>query len=120
MLLASCAGGAPDLLLDQREIDMSPVINGEIRTIEISLYDLEERDVVIEAVPTSRGCTQTTISPTTITPGESALLVMQYDSGAHESDENEPVVRQIFIASNDGDEPKMEFRFTADLIARDL
>ena len=45
---------------------------------------------------------------------------MQYDSGAHESDENEPVVRQIFIASNDGDEPKMEFRFTADLIARDL
>lgn len=120
MLLASCAGGAPDLLLDQREIDMSPVINGEIRTIEIPLHNFGEKDLVIGAVTTSCACTQATITPTTITPGESALLVMQYDSGAHESDENEPVVRQIFIASNDGDEPKMEFRFTADLIARDL
>ena len=96
------------------------MINGGPRTIEITLYDLEVRDVVIEAVPTSRGCTQITISPTTITPGESALLVMQYDPGAHKSDENEPVIRQIFIASNDGDEPEMEFRFTADLIAREL
>lgn len=99
---------------------MSPVINGEIRTIEIPLHNFGEKDLVIGAVTTSCACTQATITPTTITPGESALLVVEFDSGAHGPEGNGPVVRQIFIASNDWDEPKMEFRFTADLIARDL
>jgi len=119
MLLASCARGAPDLVLDQKEIDLGPVINGELRTIEIPLHNIGEKDLVIEAVTTSCGCTTATVTPTTITPGESALLVVQFDSGAHGPEENGPVVRQVFIASNDGDEPEIEFRFIADIIARD-
>ena len=119
MLLAACALGAPDLALDQQEIDLGPVVNGEVRTFEVTLHNLGEKDLVIESVSTSCGCTQATITPSTIAPGESGLLLVQFDSGAHGPEENGPVMRQVFIASNDGDEPESEFRFTADIIKRE-
>jgi hypothetical protein len=118
-LLASCAGGTPDLVLDQEEIDIGQVINGEIRTIEMPLRNIGERDLVIEGVSTSCGCTQAKVEPSTIPPGESGVLVVEYDSGAHGPEANGPVLRQIFIASNDTDQPEVEFRFTAEVIAKD-
>jgi hypothetical protein len=105
-LLASCAGGTPDLVLDQEEIDIGQVINGEIRTIEMPLRNIGER-------------TQAKVEPSTIPPGESGVLVVEYDSGAHGPEANGPVLRQIFIASNDTDQPEVEFRFTAEVIAKD-
>lgn len=118
-LLASCAGGGPDLVLAQTEVDLGPVVNGEVRTIEIPLQNLGEKDLIIEAVSTSCGCTQATITPATIAPGESAVLEVQFDSGAHGPEENGPVMRQVFIASNDANEPEIEFRITADILRQD-
>jgi hypothetical protein len=119
ILLTACTGGSPNLILDMETIELGKVINGEIRTMEISLRNDGSTDLVIEGVSTSCGCTSAEISPSTISPGESALLTVSYDSGAHGPDENGPVMRQIFIASNDPDQAEIEFRFTADVISND-
>lgn len=118
-LLSACSGGSPNLTLDQQTIDLGQVVNGEVRTIEIPLRNDGTSDLVIEAVTTSCGCTTAEVSPTTIPPGESGLLIINFDSGAHGPEANGPVMRQVFIASNDSDEPEIEFQFTADVVPND-
>ncbi|NIM92778.1 MAG: DUF1573 domain-containing protein [Anaerolineales bacterium] len=119
ILLAACAGGSPDLFLDQQMIDLGEVVNGEIRTIEVSLWNEGTSDLVIEAVTTSCGCTKAEVSPTTISPGESGELIIEFDSGAHGPEANGPIMRQVFVFSNDRDEPQTEFQFTAEVVAKD-
>ncbi|GMR11285.1 MAG: hypothetical protein BMS9Abin28_2113 [Anaerolineae bacterium] len=117
VLLAACGGGAPDIELSQTETDLGVITNGEIRTIDVSVQNLGDGDLVIEAVTTSCGCTSAAITPEVIPPGGIGTLAVRYDSGAHGPDEVGSVMRQVFIASNDPSQPEVEFRFTAELIS---
>ncbi len=117
VLLAACGAGAPDIELAEPQTDLGVVTNGEIPTIEIAVRNLGKGDLVIEAVTTSCGCTTASITPEVIPPGATGTLSIRYDSGAHGPDEVGPVMRQIFIASNDPDEAELEFRFTAEVVA---
>jgi hypothetical protein len=116
-LLAACSSGTAELVLEQTSYDLGEVINGEVRTIEVILRNAGSSALVIESVTTSCGCTSAEVSPTTIPPGESGLLLVEFDSGAHGPESNGPVMRQVFISSNDSDEPELEFRFSADVKA---
>lgn len=113
LALAACGSAAPELALDQAELDLGQVVNGEIRSFEVAVRNLGNGPLVIEAVSTSCGCTSASIDPSTIQPGESGMLQVRFDSGAHGPEANGPVMRQVFIASNDPDQPETEFRFEA-------
>ena len=115
-LLAACARGEPDILLDEQQLDLGPVQNGEVREFEVVVANQGSSDLVIEAVSTSCGCTSASVVPSTLGPGESGSLQVTFDSGAHGPEELGPVLRQVFIASNDPDSPEVEFRFTADIL----
>jgi hypothetical protein len=117
LLLVACSSGTAELVLDQTTLDLGQVVNGEVRTIEIPLRNTGSSDLVIQSVTTSCGCTTAEVSPLTIPPGESGVLLVQFDSGAHGPEANGPVMRQVFITSNDSDEPELEFRFTAEVVA---
>ncbi len=116
LLIAACGGGAPDIDLPQSQMDLGAVTNGEIWTIEIPVRNLGSGELVIEAVTTSCGCTSADIKPRVIPAGGKGTLTIRYDSGAHGPDEVGPVMRQVFIASNDPDEAEFEFRFTAEVV----
>ena len=115
-LLAACSPREPDIRLDQSQIDLGQVVNGEVRTFEVSVLNQGNTDLVIEAVSTSCGCTSAQIIPTTLGPGERGSLEVVFDSGAHGPEELGPVMRQVFIASNDPDQPEVDFRFTAEIL----
>ena len=115
-VLAACAGGGPDIQLDQSELDLGQVVNGELRNFEVPLVNQGEGDLVIESVSTSCGCTSAQVIPTTLEAGGSGVLQVTFDSGAHGPEELGPVMRQVFIASNDPDQPELEFRFTAEIL----
>ncbi len=115
-LLAACSGGEPEIELLQSEADLGVITNGEIRTIDTSVQNLGSGDLIIEAVTTSCGCTSAAITPDVIPPGGTGTLAVRYDSGAHGPDEVGVVMRQVFIASNDPDQPEIEFRFTAEIV----
>lgn len=115
-LLSACASGVPDLVLDQEETDIGEIVNGEVRTLEIPIQNEGNAPLVIEAVTTSCGCTTAEVEPSTIGPGETGVLLISFDSGAHGPDANGQVMRQIFIASNDPDQPEVEFRILADVL----
>jgi hypothetical protein len=116
LLIAACGGGAPDIDLPQSQMDLGEVTNGEIRSVEVAVLNAGSADLIIEAVTTSCGCTSAAITPEVIPPGGTGSLAIHYDSGAHGPDEVGPVMRQVFIASNDPDEPEIEFRFTAEVV----
>lgn len=115
VLLASCSGGVPEIVLERSEMDIGEVTNGELRNINIEVRNTGKRDLIIEAVTTSCGCTTAQIEPMTISPGGKGVLAITYDSGAHGPDEIGPVMRQVFIASNDPSAPEVEFRFIAEV-----
>ncbi len=116
LLLASCIGGTPDLVLGDTEVDLGEVVNGEVLTIEIPIQNTGNKELVIEAVTTSCGCTSAEVKPARIAPGGEGVLYIQFDSGAHGPESNGPVMRQIFIASNDPDQPETEFSILANVI----
>jgi len=115
-LLSACSGGEPDIRLEEEQLDLGPVQNGEVRSFEVGVVNQGSRDLVIEAVSTSCGCTSARVIPTTIGPGESGSLQVTFDSGAHGPEESGPVLKQVFIASNDPDSPEVEFRLIADIL----
>jgi len=116
-LLAACNPREPDIRLDQSQIDLGQVVNGEVRSFEVALLNQGDGDLVIVSVSTSCGCTSAQAVPATLGPGERGVLQVTYDSGAHGPEEHGSVMRQVFIASNDPDQPEVEFRFNADILA---
>jgi hypothetical protein len=116
LLITACSGGSPEIILSEVEIDLGDIVNGEIRSLDIPIRNLGTVDLVIEAVSTSCGCTSAEVQPTTIGPGEEGMLSIQYDSGAHGPDANGPVIRQVFIASNDPNQPEAELRIIAEVL----
>lgn len=106
--------------MDRTELSLGKVINGEIRTFEVSIQNQGTAELEIEEVTTSCGCTQAEILPTIIAPNETGILRVRYDSGAHGPELSGTVLRQIFIASNDPDEPEVEFRFSAEILPPEL
>ena len=115
-LLAACSPKEPDIRLDQSQIDLGQVVNGDVRSFEVALLNQGDGDLVIESVSTSCGCTSAQAVPTTLGAGERGVLQVTFDSGAHGPEEHGQVMRQVFIASNDPDQPEAEFRFTADIL----
>ena len=115
-LLAACAAGEPSLRLDQTELDLGQIVNGEVRTFEVALLNQGSGDLVVEGISTSCGCTSAQVIPTTLEAGGSGVLQITFDSGAHGPEELGPVMRQVFIASNDPDQPEVDFRFTAEIL----
>lgn len=116
LALTACAGGSPALSLEQKEVDLGEVVNGEVVEIELPIRNTGDGDLVIEAVSTSCGCTSAEVRPTIVAPGNEGVLHIEYDSGAHGPDETGPIMRQIFIASNDPDQPEAEVRITAEVL----
>lgn len=106
LVLAACAGGEPQIGLEATALDLGDVPNGVIVTRDVAVRNEGETTLVVEDISTSCGCTTATLAPMQIAPGESGVLHIAYDSGAHGPDLTGPLVRQIFINSNDPTQPE--------------
>jgi hypothetical protein len=109
--LAACSAGEPRLAV-VADYDLGTVAKGETATAEIPVRNNGTAPLLVEAVSTSCGCTEATLSSLNIAAGAEAMLRVSYDSGMHESDEGE-MERYVFIVSNDPVQPDMMIRFSA-------
>jgi hypothetical protein len=99
-------------------ISFGDVMNGEIVSQEITVHNEGSAPLVVDAISTSCGCTQASLDPMIISPGGSSTLVIEFDSGAHGEALNGAMLRQVFIASNDPQNPEVVVELTANVIAR--
>ncbi|HEY5574454.1 MAG TPA: DUF1573 domain-containing protein [Anaerolineales bacterium] len=118
VLLFACSSGQPKIMLERGRIDVGEVVNGEIATRQTSVSNEGKANLVIEAVTTSCGCTKATLDPMTIPPGGSGVLILEFDSGAHGEELSGSLIRQIFITSNDPQQPEVLVELAATVIAK--
>ncbi|HET6446509.1 MAG TPA: DUF1573 domain-containing protein, partial [candidate division Zixibacteria bacterium] len=82
-------------------------INGEIVSRNLTLRNDGDADLVIDSIITSCTCTEASISPMTIAADQSGILHIEFDSGFHGPDLTGPLIRQVFINSNDPQKPEL-------------
>ena len=116
LFLAACAGGQPQINLETTNFDFGNVVNGEVLSREIVVSNEGNEPIIAQSVSTTCGCTTATLEPMTIPAGGSANLLITFDSGAHGPELTGQVTRQIFITSNDPDQPEAMVEFTANII----
>lgn len=115
MLLGAC-GSRPLIFVEQTSLDLGDVVNGEIVVRELEVKNTGQADLIIDAVTSSCGCTRASLEPMTIPPGGHGTLHIEFDSGAHGPDQNGELIRQIFIASNDPDQPEAIVELIANVL----
>lgn len=125
ILLAACGGtgaavepaaGAPRLALETATLELGEMPNGEIATREVAVRNDGDAPLVVSSVTTSCGCTTAALEPMTIAPGQSGVLRVTFDSGAHGPDLRGPLLREVMMASNDPAAPEATLALTATIL----
>jgi hypothetical protein len=116
LLLAGCAAGRPQIELETERLELGDVVNGEIVTREVSVYNRGASPLTVEAISTSCGCTSATLEPMTIPAEGSGVLHIEFDSGAHGPELTGALIRQVFIASDDPDSPEVVLEIEANIL----
>jgi hypothetical protein len=117
-LLGGCISYQPSIILEESQLNLGNVINGEILTFELTVSNQGNSPLEIESVSTSCGCTTASLEPMTIQPGEKGTLHIEFDSGAHGPELTGELVRQIFIVSNDPNMPEAKIEFVANILPK--
>jgi hypothetical protein len=112
LLLAACGSKQPQIVVEAIDADWGHVVNGNILSRDLTVGNEGQADLVIDSVTTSCSCTQATVTPMTLAPGESGVLHIEFDSGAHGPDLTGELIRQVFVTSNDPEQPETQIEFT--------
>ena len=107
ILLVACSSGQPSITVEATSLDLGSVVNGDIVSRDLILRNDGEADLVIDSITTSCSCTQASVNLLTIAANQSGILHIEFDSGFHGSDLTGPLIRQVFINSNDPRQPEL-------------
>lgn len=113
--LVACNRGEPQLALETLRLDLGDVPNGEVAARDVFVRNDGDAMLVVDGLTTSCGCTTATLDPMQFAPGESGILHIEFDSGAHGPELTGPLVRQVFINSNDPAQPEAIVELTANV-----
>jgi len=116
--LAACAP-KPAISAEETLFDFGEVVNGNIVSRDVAITNTGQGTLVVETISTSCGCTTATLDPMTLEPGQSGTLHIEFDSGAHGPELTGTLTRQIFIVSNDPEQPELLVEFTATVLPPD-
>lgn len=92
---------------------LSAVGRKEVVNLNYVVVNTGNKDLVINNVVTSCGCTTATLSHNIIPPGHRADLAVRFDAGYHPMKPGEQVTRVVWLRTNDPDTPVAEARLTA-------
>lgn len=118
-LLAACSPGQPSIAVEATSLDLGNVVNGDIVSRDLVLRNDGDADLVIDSIITSCTCTQATVDPMTVPAGQSGVLHIEFDSGFHGPDLTGPLIRQVFIKSNDRQQPELKVELSVNVEGRD-
>jgi len=113
LLLGGCAGGKPNIAVATQRHDFGRVKQGTVVTTEIAVRNSGTKELKIESVATSCGCTSAKLTPKIIPSGGEGKLVIRYNSGSHP--DKGPIERHVYIASNDPEKAEVDVIITADV-----
>lgn len=120
-LFTACgAGASPQINLETTRLDLGDVPNGEIVTREVRVRNDGNAILVVNDIATSCGCTMAVLDAMQIEPGASAGLHIAFDSGAHGPDLTGPMMRQVYITTNDLAQPELTVDLAVNVTPRQM
>ncbi len=118
LFLVACSSSKPAIGVEITTLDLGTVTNGEIVSHDLAVSNEGTGDLVVESLSTSCSCTKATLEPMTIPAGSTGTLHVEFDSGFHGPDLTGPLIRQVFINSNDPQRPELVVEFSVLVVAR--
>ncbi|MGE5306640.1 MAG: DUF1573 domain-containing protein [Alphaproteobacteria bacterium] len=112
-LLGGCAGGKPNIAVAAMRHDFGQIKQGDVVAAEIAVRNSGQKELKIESVATSCGCTSAQVKPKIIPSGGEGKLLVRYNSGLHP--DKGPIERHVYIASNDPEKVEVDITITADV-----
>lgn len=103
----------PDIAVKPANRHLGTLGRTDVVNLNYIVVNSGNKDLVIDNVVTSCGCTTATLSHNVIPPGQRADLGVRFDVGFHEIKPGEQVVRVVWLMTNDPDTPVAEARLTA-------
>ncbi len=117
--LVACNSRQPSIAIEATSLDLGSVVNGEIVSRDLTLRNDGEADLVIDSIITSCTCTQASVNPMTIAANQNGVLHIEFDSGFHGPDLTGLLIRQVFINSNDPQQPEVKIELIVNVEAKD-
>ena len=116
ILLTACVGNQPQINPETSQFDFGDVVNGVIMEKDLTVRNTGKADLIIDTVTTTCGCTTANLDSMTIPAGGSAILHVEFDSGAHGPELTGQVMRQVILISNDVQQPEATIKFVANIL----
>jgi hypothetical protein len=116
IFLTACKSQTSQIELELQSFEFGDVVNGTIVEKDISITNRGRAPLTLEEIATSCGCTTAEVNLTTIQPGESAVLHIEFDSGAHGPEMTGELMREVFMRTNDPQSPEVLVTFTVNVI----
>ena len=98
----------PRSSVDNPIYNFGEVLKGSLVIHTFTLTNVGDETLTINRVRTSCGCTTTTLSNTSLAPGESVGLEAVFDTWGYGG----RVLKSIFVETNDPDTPRLTLRLT--------
>jgi hypothetical protein len=101
---ATAAAEGPRLRVEPPSFDFGRALPDRTLRKEFALKNLGDRDLVIEGVSTTCGCTAAVVGERTVRPGRSTTLVVTLET----RNSHGRVERRVLVRSNDAKNPLVE------------
>ena len=109
LFLISCTyaqNKAPKLVADRISHDFGKVVEGEKLMYDFEIKNSGDADLIIKTVRSSCGCTVAQPEKMSLSPGESTIIHVEFDTNDHEGEQQ----KIVYVYTNDPN--NSEFRFT--------
>jgi hypothetical protein len=116
LLLASCSQGQPQIEVEKIEFDFGEIQLGDTVWREIQLSNTGTGELVIDRIVGSCDCTRGTVNESEIPGGGSTVLRISFASAELYGDVVGPIIRSVYIYSNDPDQPELKVSFSGTII----
>lgn len=110
---ASVQAGTPEIVIETSLLELGDIPNGEVAERQVVVSNNGRIPLVVDTVTTTCGCTTATLTPMTLPPGESGVLTIAFDSGAHGPDLRGAIMRRVILTTNDPAQPEAVVDLTA-------
>jgi hypothetical protein len=103
----------PDVAVQPASRHLGALGRKDVVNLNYVVMNTGNKDLVINNVVTSCGCTTASLSHNIIPPGHRADLAVRFDVGYHPMKPGEQVTRVVWLKTNDPDTPVVEARLIA-------
>lgn len=116
LLLVACAPGQAQIEVETLEFDFGEISLGDTVWRDMQLSNTGTGELVIDRIVGSCDCTRGAVNESEIPAGGSTLLRISFASAELYGEVVGPIIRSVYIYSNDPNQPELKISFSGTII----